>query len=352
MELSLRYVRTTIAGESLVPLLVQAYDLPLPVACVLHARGDNDNYFVTAGGTGGAAGQPAQRYVLRLYRADKHWWNAPEQNVRFELEWTRFAAERGAPVAHPIQRRDGELFAWIDAPEGRRFWTLFSFIEGTTLRPGVRDDEAGLERFGLSLAQLHRASEGFSCASERPAVDAEFLLDGPARRVDAFLPGERPEDVAFLYALADRLRPWLDSIPKTPETYGVIAGDTHSGNKIVAPDGRVVLIDLDICGWGWRAYDAAIFLWSAKSGTDHESRWPPFLRGYESVRPLLPEERTAIPWLVLARQVWLMGGHTVFAESNGRNWLGRDYWDRQFAFLRRELAQLEEAPPPGALPHA
>src|SRR5688572_9587246 len=85
---SLRYVRSTIAGESLVPLLEAAYDLPRPLSCVLHARGDNDNYFVTAGGIDG---QPPQRYVLRLYRADKHWWNAPEQNVRFELEWTRYA---------------------------------------------------------------------------------------------------------------------------------------------------------------------------------------------------------------------------------------------------------------------
>jgi Ser/Thr protein kinase RdoA (MazF antagonist) len=344
MDQSLRYVRTTIAAESLVPLLVRAYNLPLPVACVLHARGDNDNYFVTAGG---ASAVQAQRYVLRLYRADKHWWNAPEQNVRFELEWTRYVAERGASVARPIERRDGELFGWIDAPDGRRFWALFSFIEGETLRPGRKDDDTELEQFGVSLAQLHLASKGFYCASERPAEDAEFVVDGPARRVHAFLAGERPEDVTFLFGLADRLRPWFDYIPKTPETYGVIGGDTHGGNKIASPDGRVVLIDLDICGWGWRAYDLAIFLWSAKRGRSHDTRWAPFLRGYESVRPLLPEERTAIPWLVLARQVWLMGAHTVYSEYSGRDWMGRDYWDHQFEFLRSELEQLESTPSPG-----
>jgi Ser/Thr protein kinase RdoA (MazF antagonist) len=328
-----RYVRSTIAGDSLVPVLEAAYSLPGPVTCVLHARGDNDNYFVAAGGT---ATEPGQRYVLRVYRANKHWWNAPEANVRFELEWTRFVAERGAPVAYPIARRDGELFGWIDAPEGRRYVALFNFVEGPT-----GPDEEWLERFGVSVAQLHRMSDGFSSPHERPAIDAEFVLDGPARRVAAFLDGKRPEDVALLLRLTDRLRPWFERIPKTPETFGVIAGDTHGGNKILAPDGRVVLIDLDICGWGWRAYDAAIFRWGAKLDGEHDSRWPPFLRGYESVRPFLPEELAAMPWFVLARQVWLMGAHIAYAEFGGLSWIGTRYWDRQVGFLRNELALLE-----------
>lgn len=328
-DLGLRYVRSTIAGESFEPLLEEAYDVPRPVRCVLHAQGDNDNYYVWAGE------DRAQRYVLRLYRAHKHWWSKPEENIRFELEWTRYAYERGAPVAYPLPRRDGQLLGGIDAPEGRRYWTLFSFAEGSD---GPLD-EAGWEAYGVSLARLHQASNGFTSWHERPAEDAEFVVDGPAHRVEAFLDGARPEDVAFLLRLAERLRPWFEWIPKTPETYGVIAGDTHGGNKLVASDGRVVLIDLDICGWGWRAYDAAIFLWGAKQGNADEQRWPPFVRGYESVRPFLSEEREAIPWFVLARQVWLMGAHTVYSEYSGRNWIGKGYWDWQFEFLRKEMVR-------------
>ncbi|HEX2035633.1 MAG TPA: phosphotransferase [Chloroflexota bacterium] len=330
----LRYVRSTVAGESFEPLLEAAYDLPRPVRCVLHARGDNDNYYVWADVDRG------QRYVLRLYRADKHWWSLPEENVRFELEWTRYAHERGAPVAYPLRRRDGELLGWIDAPEGRRYWALFSFAEGSD---GPLD-EGGCVAYGAALACLHQVSDGFASRHARPAVDADFVVDGPARRVEAFLEGARPDDVAFLYRLADRLRPWFERIPKTAATYGVIAGDTHGGNKLVGPDGRLVLIDLDICGWGWRAYDAAIFLWGAKLGNADGERWAPFVRGYESVRPFMEEEREAIPWLVMARQVWLMGAHTVYAEYSGRNWIGQGYWDRQFEFLRQELARLEAAP--------
>ena len=65
------------------------------------------------------------------------------------------------------------------------------------------------------------------------------------------------------------------------------------------------------------------------------------MRGYESVRRFLPEESEAIPWLVMARQVWLMGAHTVYAEYSGCNWMGREYWGRQFRFLREELAAVE-----------
>ena len=95
---ALRYVRSVVAGESFVPLLVAGYDLPLPVVCRLAAAGDNDNYYVWAG-----PGR-APRYVLRLLRADKHWLPADkaEAYVAFELDWLRHAHARGAPVPCPV----------------------------------------------------------------------------------------------------------------------------------------------------------------------------------------------------------------------------------------------------------
>jgi Ser/Thr protein kinase RdoA (MazF antagonist) len=330
---ALRFVRSVVAGESLVPLLVAAYDLPVPVECRLAAAGDNDNYYVWAG-----PGRE-QRYVLRLLRANKHWLpeDKAEAYVAFELEWLRHAHARRAPVPCPLVRRDGALLGALDAPEGRRYWSLFTFASGAD---GPLD-AAGSAAYGAALAQLHLASDGFASPHERLRADAEFVVDGPARRVAAFLDGARPEDVAFLWRLADRLRPWFGRIPRTPQTYGVIAGDTHGGNKLVAGDGRLTLIDLDICGWGWRAYDAAVFLWGARLHAAEEVRWAPFLRGYEAHRPLLPEERAAVPWFVLARHVWLLGAHTVYALHGGAARLDAGYWDRAFGFLRGQLAALD-----------
>jgi Ser/Thr protein kinase RdoA (MazF antagonist) len=274
-------------------------------------------------------------------RAAKHWLpedpDAAAAQVRFELEWLRHVHARGAPVHCPLRRRDGALLGALDAPEGRRYWSLFTFAPGTD---GPLD-AAGSAAYGSALARLHLASDGFTSPYPRLRADAAFVVDGPARRIEAFLDGGRPQDLAFLYRLAERLRPWFARIPQTPQTYGVIAGDTHGGNKLIAPDGALTLIDLDICGWGWRAYDAAIFRWGARLGGAEAVRWAPFVQGYEAHRPFLPEERAAIPWFVLARHVWLLGAQTVYARHGGVAGMGAGYWDRAFGFLREHLAALD-----------
>ncbi len=190
---ALRYVRSVVAGESFVPLLAADYDLPRPLVCRLAAAGDNDNYYVLAGPGG------AQRYVLRLLRAGKHWLpedpDAAAAQVRFELEWLRYAHARGAPVHCPLPRRDGGLLGALDAPEGRRYWSLFTFAPGTD---GPLD-AAGSAAYGAALARLHLASDGFTSPHPRLQADAAFVVDGPARRIEAFLEGGRPPDVAFLW---------------------------------------------------------------------------------------------------------------------------------------------------------
>lgn len=329
---TLRYVRSVIAGESLVPLIEEGYDLPRPVECRLAKVGDNDNYYVDVGP------DRERRCVLRLLRADKHWLPAgkEEEYLRFEIAWLQYAHARGAPVACPLTRRDGELVGSVAAAEGRRYWTLFTYA------PGVDGpiDARGSEAYGKAVAALHAASAGFTSPYDRLHADVEFLVEAPARQAEAFLGGARPEDVKLLWHAAERVRPWFDRIPRTSDTYGVIAGDTHGGNKLVTRDGRLTLIDSDICGWGWRAYDAATFLWDARLRDAEGTKWAPFVRGYESVRPFLEEEHAAIPWFALARHIWALGAHAMYARHAGIAPVGPFFWDHAFRFMRKWLAAM------------
>jgi Ser/Thr protein kinase RdoA (MazF antagonist) len=114
---TIEVVHSVPSGTALAGVLAEAYELGGPVGCRLFAKGLNDTYAVEAGG---------RRYVFRLYR---HGWRTLE-DVRFELEFIRHVAARGAAVAAPVARRDGEMVTWVEAPEGRRIGVLFEHAPG------------------------------------------------------------------------------------------------------------------------------------------------------------------------------------------------------------------------------
>jgi Ser/Thr protein kinase RdoA (MazF antagonist) len=329
-------VRSVLSDGEVARLVAEGYDLPGPVECRLALANDNDNYYV-------CSGPERARSVFRVYRHAKHWL-PDEASHRFELDWLRYAHGRGAPVSPPLPRRDGALLGSAEAPEGRRYTALFAFAEGT--HPPLTPD--GARALGAAIARLHDASVGFASPHGRLTTDAEFTLHGPAARVERFLAGsgqERPEDLRLLGEAVARAAPAFERVPRDAATWGVIGGDCHAGNQLVAPDGRVTLIDFDICGWSFYAYDCATLRWSihGRPGAETPELWAAYLEGYGAVRALTVEERAAIPWFALARQVWLLGAHTVYSVHRGQAWLGPAYWDWQFKALREYLEDAEKA---------
>jgi Ser/Thr protein kinase RdoA (MazF antagonist) len=318
---SIRITRSVVAAEALLPLLSAAYELPAPLRCVLVSVGDNDNYLVQAGDF---------RAALRIYRYGKYWLPR-ESDYRFELDWLTFLRGRGLPVSAPIARRDGDLLGTLDAPEGRRYWALFTFAPGRTVRPMSREQS---RQFGEAVAGIHLASNDFVSAHERTRIDLEFLLDRPVDRVRRFLDGRRPEDVRFIADVAEELKQQIPELGIAGDGFGVIGGDFHGGNNHLSDTGELTMFDFDLCGHGWRAFDVAVFVWG--TGEEHRETIDGFMEGYEAVRPLAEAERRAIPLFVLARQIWIMGSHTTYIETGGMNWLGDGYRDRMVGFLRRE----------------
>lgn len=74
----------------------------------------------------------------------------------------------------------------------------------------------------------------------------------------------RPEACRYLTDLADRLHR-LVSHRAGALSWGVCHGDCHGFNARFGPDGAATLFDFDDGGQGWRAYDLAVFLWSARA---------------------------------------------------------------------------------------
>lgn len=323
----MRIAKSVIAAESLAELATEHYDLAPPVRCRLISVNDNDNYLIESGNVDSGDA----KHVLRVYRCRKHWIDDPA-SYRFELDWLVHLHDRGQPVSYPIARRDGERHGVLDAPEGERYYALFSFAPGKMAWP-MNVEQCRL--FGAGMARIHQASDSFQSQHPRGHQNLEWILDHSVRRIEAFLGDRRPEDLAFLHDLVVSIKQLAGNLPLSAPAYGIIGGDFHGGNHFITDDNTLTYFDFDVCGYGWRAYDLAVYWWSTKHSNAAAELWLAALEGYDSVRPLTEEERQALPALVKARQIWLMGTHTAYIDIVGDAWLGDGYWDSNFGYLKQ-----------------
>jgi Ser/Thr protein kinase RdoA (MazF antagonist) len=317
-----RVTRSVIAAHELVPLLEAHYDLQAPIICRLRYVGDNDTYGVQAGN---------RRYALRVYRFGRYWIQG-EADYRFELDWLDFLHARGLPVSYPISRRDGELLGQVAAPESARCWALFSFAEGRLFDP---PDPTQSYLIGRKMAEIHRASSDFVPRHPRFRSDLEFLLDQPVAWISQVVGRSREEDVAFITRLALQLKERIRGLEISGDGWGIIGGDFNGGNQHFTAANVLTFFDFDLCGYGWRAHDLAVFFRNARLRGSPPELSAALLEGYQSVRTLSPAERRAIPFFTMIRQIWRLGVRCSEVDVSGDEWLEEGYWDRMVGALRQ-----------------
>ena len=307
MRPALSIVNSTVAAESVAVLVQEAYGLS--GSCTLHYRGTHDSYRIQHGDT---------PWFFRIYRSGLR----SREDVRYETTVLLHAAMHGIDVAVPIDRLAGEWLTTVGAPEGPRDAVLFTGAPGVA----VWGEEATVDHvraYGRAIARFHRAMATFPARDARTLTEHE-LLDRPMQWLAPHL-AHRAEDQRTLHALVEALRARLGGFRGAAYPRGVCHGDLHGGNAHGDTNGVVTLFDFDECGHGWLAYDLAAFHWMAERAGQLEAWWPSLLAGYESVRPLTPEEHDAMPIFVLARHVWQ---------------LGYDAWDNRFAGTARADADI------------
>ena len=309
-----------LASTALAELVAEQYAFPAPIHCTLLQHGDNDTYLVRSA---------AERYVLRVWHHD----DRPLAEAEGEMLLLAALAAHNAPVAKPIQRRDGAYVQAVAAPEGARFVGLFAYAEGRPPGKEINPDQA--YAYGKTVAYLHTAADELRATFDRPQLDLARLLDAPLHMITPLL-AHRPHDVHYLNELAQHLRDELTQLPQTPPVYGLCHGDLHKTNVLWEQNGQLTLIDFDCCGYGWRAYDLAVFFWS----TRHLPRAAPvrtaFLGGYMEHRSLHAQELASIPHFVAAQHLCITA---VEIEQATRGVWGSEpitdaYFDDRLHFLR------------------
>jgi len=301
--------RSIVDALAFCDVIRSAYDLDEPVSCKLISKmlrtQDNDHYLIQAGDT---------RFVARLYQRGAH-LKREESDYRYEMEWLLFLSQQGIRVSVPIQRRDGHYLGSVSAPEGKRYFTLFSYAEG---KPLMATDDDQLFLMGQKMAQIHLVSNGFKCDQQRRPMDLEYLVDEPVNRMKQFWAGKQDDRLKLLLRSAEEARvgimALLENEEETPDSWGPIGGDFHPYNTHITASGLATFFNFDLCGYGWRAYDIAAFLLNANLISQASTLSESFFAGYYSARPLSNNEHLAIAPFLTLRRVWLAG---TFSSQDG-----------------------------------
>jgi Ser/Thr protein kinase RdoA (MazF antagonist) len=310
-----------LSADALLMTITREYDIGAPISCALLASGLNDTYLLrTFEGP----------FILRVYRAQ---WRSLSE-IHYELELLTYLGRKGAPVATPIARRDGDLARGVRAPEGVRQMVLFTHAPGAPAR--LR--EADAFAMGRATADLHRMAGGFTSPQARQELDLDALISTPLRLAEPFF-AHREAEWLYLRRLARKLKQRIKALAGQGLDWGVIHGDATERNAYVTDSYGATFFDFDYSGNGWRAYDLAAFLMHARKAENAEAVWLAYIRGYLERRTLGEADRAAIPLMLAARYYWGMGIRPANAGFDIGAVLDDAYLDRMVAYLRQWEAE-------------
>jgi len=292
------------------------YALPPPLRCRFLMRGMHDNYLVE---------DAAGKYVLRVYRGR---WRSRDE-ILFELELLDHLHRRGSPVAYPLFTTASQPLVAVRTADGERLAVLFSYAPGHA--PADIDPRLG-ETLGQVIARIHQQADTFSTAHVRRVLDLDYLLDASVDAISPYLTREQRQTVQ---ATQRRIRDTLPVLSRQAPAFGACTGDVNPRNFHVDERGRITVFDFDQCGLGWRAFEIGKFYSSLPADTKSGTLRAAFLRGYESVRVLEPDERRAISQFVTVSYIWVMALHVYNDDLVGPLLADPGFWVKKLERLRR-----------------
>jgi Ser/Thr protein kinase RdoA (MazF antagonist) len=281
------------------------------------------------------------KLIFRVHRPGYH----SEAEILSELSWIE--ALRGESVVEtprPVPSGDGRLLVDFFDGETTRHAVAFEYMSGK--EPEGSDDLVKwFGHLGEISARLHRHSKGWA----RPAgfVRKHWTFDtiigakshwGDWRHAL----GLRPEGLAILERLHERLGRETEAYGYGPDRFGLVHCDMRTANLLV--DGpRLGVIDFDDCGMSWFGYDFA----TAVSFIEHEPIIPElmdaWLAGYKRTADFSGEDARRLPMLVMLRRMQLTAWIASHSETPTAQGLGAAYTDGTVALAESYLSKPELA---------
>jgi homoserine kinase type II len=238
-------------------------------------------------------------YFLTLYEK-----RVAPADLPFFLGLMEHLAKAGLNCPTPVHDTEGGVLRTLAG----RPAAIITFLEGVWIR---RPQPRHCGPVGKALAGLHVAGRGFQLTRANALGPGGWrpLFDRFAARADEIAPG-------LAGTIGQELH-FLDANWPTGLDQGVIHADLFPDNVFFLGDTLSGLIDFYFACNDALAYDIAVTLNAWCFESDHSfniTKGRALLKGYQSVRPLSPDEREALP--ILAR-----GAALRFLLTRGYDWL-------------------------------
>ncbi len=266
-------VYTDISDDELDSLL-ETYSIGEALSCKGIAEGVENSNFLLHTELG--------HYILTIYEK-----RVNEQDLPFFLGLMEHLANKQFVSPRPLLTKDGQSLTSVAGKPA----AIIEFLEGRSIRRITPDH---CELLGKALAGLHCAATDFeisrpnalSIDSWRPLFEASVssAVGSPIR--------ETAEIAGELYELEKQ---WPSDLPK-----GVIHADLFPDNIFFLNDRVSGVIDYYFACNDFLAYDIAVCLnaWCFEADASFNiTKARKLLKGYHTVRKILPEEMEALPLL-------------------------------------------------------
>jgi amicoumacin kinase len=263
--------------------------------------------------------------VLRLAHTIRR---TPEM-ILGEVQWIRYLAGNGVPVADAVESLSGNLVEEIpDGAGGSFLATSFRMVRGKTPWEYGWNPELFSE-YGRLLGKMHRLSRGYA-----PSVDLRPNWNSSSLGGDLvkMIPEDQQEVRSRMAALEEEAL----CLPATRDSYGLVHYDAHGGNMLIGSSGEITLFDFDDCCMSWFANDIAIVLFYMITNVPEPEIvagkfLQPFFTGYSEENTLDPVWLESIPLFLSLREIDM---YAVIHRSMDPGNLGG--WCRTFMKGRRE----------------
>ncbi len=295
------------------------YNLGEKYEITLLKYSENYNWLVETG---------SNKYVLRLCRPGYH----STEELLGELLWIQ-ELEKSADVRMPvvIKNNQGELLTQLSEYN----CTMFSFLEGTTLR-GIDGEEllGYLQEIGTITAKLHCQVQQWSGANEliRFTWNFEDLLGKDARVGDWRNHPRLSEEERIVYEKSEQIiGEKLEQYGKNPDNYGLIHSDFNINNVLV-DQGKVQVLDFDDCGFGWFLYDLSTSVLEYDEGIREKiAAW---VKGYEKERKLSEIDKSMIPTFIVMRKIVRIGWIASHMENDTVKKVTDSYYEHTYRMAK------------------
>ncbi|HWM35121.1 MAG TPA: phosphotransferase [Pseudolysinimonas sp.] len=193
------------------------------------------------------------------------------------------AADPGIPVQRVVPTTTGAPSVVVAG----RIARVLTYLDGELMLERPRSLALHHDA-GRMLGRLNAALADF----EHPAADRDLVWD-PVRFPELLPAASDPLHVEVLLRFAAETAPALQSLPRQ-----VVHDDAHPGNLLVDGDRLTGILDFGDIVRTARVCDLGVSL-AYLDGPERAA----FQAGFESVVPLLPEERAVLPMLMAARTI-------------------------------------------------